>query len=314
MIMTPPDLGRAHRSLVRLGYVGKPSLEEMLQYCQRTSTGAWRKIFTRETAKTKKSLKVRLDGYDGVATAIQYLAPATEAGGGTVCPFATPSCIKLCLGKTSGRMRMPTHKACRIKKYWWWKLGGGQYLARMEQELRAFVKWCERNNYLPSARPNGTSDMPWEITALMTQFPEITWYDYSKWPLEDRLAGMRGEPWPENYTLTYSVSERPDSIANALRYLEQGHSAAIVIGGYDDGINSAKAAVQRLVEHGELAGHPVVDGDKHDVRFLAEERGSWVLLSAKGDAAKDRGGFVYRPSTPGGVVTMSRPDLVTIAA
>ena len=42
-------------------------------------------------AKTRKGEKVK------VLTAIQYLAPATEAGVGNLCPYASEGCITACL-------------------------------------------------------------------------------------------------------------------------------------------------------------------------------------------------------------------------
>ena len=58
----------------------------------------------------------------------------------------------------------------------------------------------------------------------------------------------------------------------------------------------------------------IVDGDAHDVRYAPEERGHWIVLHAKGRAGRDTSGFVYRPATPGGLVTLERQDLVQIRA
>jgi hypothetical protein len=43
-------------------------------------------------------------------------------------------------------------------------------------------------------------------------------------------------------------------------------------------------------------GKPVIDGDKHDARFL-DQAGTIVGLKAKGQAKKDTTGFTVRTST-----------------
>ncbi len=55
----------------------------------------------------------------------------------------------------------------------------------------------------------------------------------------------------------------------------------------------AKVAVEAVLKNGFIGGYPVLEGDETDARFL-DARGHWILLHAKGNAAHDSEGFVYR--------------------
>ena len=81
------------------------------------------------------------------------------------------------------------------------------------------------------------------------------------------------------YDLTFSLNE--SNLHEALEALELGTNVAVVF---------------RLDHLGNLPeffhGIPVIDGDKHDARYL-DRKGVWVGLKAKGDAINDTSGFVY---------------------
>ena len=73
---------------------------------------------------------------------------------------------------------------------------------------------------------------------------DIYWYDYTKVPLEKRSP-------PSNYNLTFSLSEDPESMGRAVRYLEAGHNAAVVVqtaAGMTR--TTAKEASRQIVEAG----------------------------------------------------------------
>jgi hypothetical protein len=104
---------------------------------------------------------------------------------------------------------------------------------------------------------------------VMVAFPELQFYDYTK-----RIARTsRKYPLPPNYHLTLSESEVNQ------RYLSSEVSAniATVFFGPD------------LPNH--WRGRDVIDGTKHDMRFL-DPPGVVVGLLAKGRAKKDTSGFV----------------------
>jgi len=60
-----------------------------------------------------KSVKGEAHGF---LQAMLYLAPATEAGGKTVCPHSTPACQEGCLF-TAGRRKAPRVRDARIRRW-----------------------------------------------------------------------------------------------------------------------------------------------------------------------------------------------------
>ena len=100
----------------------------------------------------------------------------------------------------------------------------------------------------------------------MSLYPEIQFYDYTKWDPSMRKP-------KDNYHLTYSRKE-DDQESTVQRILDDGYNVAVVF--------------DKLPER--FLGHPVLDGDKTDLRFLD---GAGVIgLVAKGEAKKDTSGFV----------------------
>jgi hypothetical protein len=125
----------------------------------------------------------------------------------------------------------------------------------------------------PVVRLNGTTDILWEKHLDMTKYPEIQFYDYTKWGYGQRLT-VKGIP---NYHLTFSKSENTD-----------WHTITMLI---KSGINVAVVFDKIPKEH---LGLPVFNGDNNDLRFL-DPAGHIIGLSAKGKAKKDTSGFVVRP-------------------
>jgi hypothetical protein len=111
---------------------------------------------------------------------------------------------------------------------------------------------------------------------LLQLFPHIQFVDYTKNP--NRMGKT-----PSNLHLTLSYSG--NNLADCLAALKRGHNVAVVFG---EGLPR------------EWHGHPVIDGDLHDLRHLDPicpngERGVVVGLSPKGLTAKrDASGFVVR--------------------
>jgi hypothetical protein len=152
-------------------------------------------------------------------------------------------------------------------------------MAQLARELELLITRALKKGRRPVARLNATSDVYWEQTPIVRfgrtfdgvpqAFPEVTFYDYTK-----AIPRLRRQQ-PSNYHLTFSLAETNDK--HALEALERGFNVAAVLRG----------------DHPEeLWGYPVVDGDKHDYRFL-DPRPSIVALTPKGARARDdRSGFV----------------------
>ena len=208
----------------------------------------------------------------GYLTAILHLAPSGLSGH-QVCPWSSEGCRQACLN-TAGRGRFSNVQDARIRKTKMFFEQRDEFIRLLVNDIQAFVRKCEREGLEPVIRLNGTSDILWERIPIGTHksifqmFPYIQFYDYTKAPPSKR----RAEP---NYSLVYSRASDMQK--------------ADLIGALWDG---GKVAV---VFSGELPayywGYPVVDGDKHDLRFL-DPSGSIIGLSAKGLAKKDTSGFV----------------------
>jgi len=251
-----------------------PQLKNKLRF---TKTGKVRNILT-ESFKTKKGEE------KGVLTAVAHLSPEKESGYNT-CPFAT-NCADTCI-KTTGRMVTDSARIARISRTLFFKMFQEEFFDQLRMELDRHIWLAKVKDMTPAIRPNGTSDVPWEDYGIVQEYESIQWYDYTKYPLERRNP-------PPNYHLTYSLSEEPDSIGRALRYLEAGHNAAAVVqtaAGMTR--TTAKEASRQIVEAGVWNGFPVVSGDEDDIRFW-DPPGHWVVLYAKGPATRDTTGFVQR--------------------
>tara|TARA_R110002167_G_scaffold174992_1_gene374063 strand:+ start:47506 stop:48327 length:822 start_codon:yes stop_codon:yes gene_type:complete len=254
--------------------VDASNLQHQLQF---TKSGRLRKLLG-------SNLKVEKGNKEGVLTAIMHLAPAYESGFNT-CPFAT-NCASVCINKTGQLVTNMAHIA-RVSKTALWKLFPDEFLAQLRMELNQHIYLAGVKGMKPAVRLNGTSDVAWERTGIVDEFPDLTYYDYTKWPLEHRKPGP-------NYHLTYSLSEEELSLVRAVQYLAAGHNAAAVFQSEDGTTRAtAEAAVQRLLKAGRWMGYPITSGDTDDIRF-DDPPGHWIALFAKGPATKDTTGFVRR--------------------
>ena len=124
--------------------------------------------------------------------------------------------------------------------------------------------------------------------------PNTIYYDYTKDPsrMMKFLRAKKGKSsnWPSNYYLTFSLSERNREAAK--RFLKLGGTVAAVF-------NVMKVARAEHPLPKTWAEFQVVDGDKHDYRFL-DEPGVVIGLRAKGEAKFKTTdfGFVIQPDDP----------------
>jgi hypothetical protein len=212
----------------------------------------------------------------GYYTLAQYLSPASESGW-QLCPFRSPACEKACLGHSSGLMITSTSKAARIWRTTLLMTDRQAYAAQAIKELAALERKAIKAGVLPAARPNADSDATWENIrfdgqTIMELFPNIQFYDYTKWPSKFRPASRL----PANYHLTFSRSEIT-TLDDIQAEFDAGRNVAVVF----DEVPT------------EWEGWPVINGDADDLRHL-DPVGVIVGLKAKGAAKKDTAGFVVR--------------------
>ena len=232
----------------------------------------------RKTDRAKilgKSAKIEKSNKAGVLTAVVYLSPFNEAGI-NLCAMATKGCAAACLGHSSGQMVFNQSKTARIKRSLRYHLFRDEFLANLRVELADHRKRADKLGMRHAVRLNGSTDILWERTGIMDKFPDMQFYDYTKYRKDQRPN------LPTNYHLTFSISDRPSSVAEAMTWLRAGHNAAIVVR------NERQA---RFTVAMGWRGFPAIDGDETDIRF-DDPAGHVVTLYAKGAAKKDTSGFV----------------------
>jgi hypothetical protein len=148
-----------------------------------------------------------------------------------------------------------------------------EFMRQLVEDVNKFLRECDRLGKKPALRLNGTSDIQWETIEvdghenIFAMFPQIQFYDYTKIPTR------KVEHIP-NYHLTWSYSEANDKYATLF-----------------DKVSNNIAVVFRDALPKMFKGLKVIDGDKHDMRFLDETQ-VVVGLIEKGEAKKDTSGFV----------------------
>lgn len=216
-------------------------------------------------AKLAKNL-----GYSEIRSYILYMAPASLNGlGVNLCPASTEGCRKACL-YSAGRGAFTNVQEARIRKAKEFIEDTEGFITRLNKELSLLVKKHGKDTI--AVRLNGTTDIAWETYIDMAKYPTIQFYDYTKIP--SRAMKSIGSNWPSNYHLTFSQSEVNQAIAAKLA---------------KEDVNIAVVFRKELPE--TYLGKPVIDGTKHDLRFL-DAKGVVVGLLAKGKARKDCSGFV----------------------
>lgn len=224
-------------------------------------------------AKTVKGQKY------GFMTGILYIAPANISGF-QVCPMAaTAGCENACL-YTAGRGAFNSVQQSRIDKALWFHTERESFMLQVIKDIRKLIRKANEAGMIPLVRLNGTSDIRWENIAvtdngatypnLMSLFPEIQFYDYTKLANRKQL--------PANYDLTFSYSGTPayQKFVNIAR--DNGMRIAVVFR------NAADIPASFL-------GMECIGGDDSDIRHL-EPLGVVVALYAKGQAKNDYTGFV----------------------
>ena len=229
-------------------------------------------------AKTTKG-----DKQEEYVTAILYMTPHITLGQ-NLCPMAEKAgCLKACL-VSAGRGAFTNVQQARQRKAQWFVKDRAGFMATLANDIKRFVKWCDRKGVKPAVRLNGTTDIRYEKIGLeidgqafphiFAAFPQVTFYDYTK------IANRRAVNLIPNYSLTFSYSEASDLYRRQADIaLQSGMNVAVVFRSKE---NIPSTFLQR----------EVIDGDRDDMRFLDPQHGVVVALYAKGKARRDNTGFV----------------------
>lgn len=214
-------------------------------------------------------------------TAIMYLTPWKSAGINVCAMAEVAKCIEPCLN-SAGRGQMSSVQLGRARKTEWFATDREGFMAQVVSDLASFVRYCAKRSVTPCVRPNGTSDIRWELIPVIRDgvkyanmflaFPEIQFYDYTK-IANRKVSGIK------NYHITWSYSAaNPAYSAMADAAKANGMNVAVVF--------RHKANIPA-----SFLGLPTIDGDRDDMRFL-DPKGVVVALYAKGKAKRDTSGFV----------------------
>ena len=227
-------------------------------------------LLSQGSTKIEKSNKLSDEWFSRIV----YLAPDDLADGKrTLCPFAKKAgCSEACLN-TAGHGKFSNVQQARIRKSLLFLNEPQEFMRQLVEDVNKFLRECDRLGKKPALRLNGTSDIQWETIEvdghenIFAMFPQIQFYDYTKIPTR------KVEHIP-NYHLTWSYSESDSKYAALIK-----------------NVSNNIAVVFREALPEVFKGFKVIDGDKHDMRFLDETQ-VVVGLIEKGEAKKDTSGFV----------------------
>ncbi len=227
------------------------------------------KLLTPDFANTKTA---KNQGH-GVLSFIMHLAPH-KLSGFNVCPAASKGCSASCLN-TAGRGRFDSIQESRVRKTLFFFRFKKEFMSKLIKEIKALETKAFKKGLKPVVRLNGTSDLAWESIKLgqsniFELFPNVQFYDYTK--VIHRLPRLNLMQIP-NYHVTFSASESNwDSCLDAFKL---GFNVAVVFNEIPKKYDSM----------------PVFNGDATDLRFK-DPSNHIIGLKAKGDAKKDKTGFV----------------------
>jgi len=229
-------------------------------------------LLSQGSTKINKSNTIQ----DEYFSRILYLAPDNLADGKrTVCPYAKiAKCNEACLN-SAGMGVFSNVQQARVKKTLMFLNETEKFFDLFIKDIDKFVKECDKLGKKPALRLNGTSDIQWETIEvdgyenIFAMYPQIQFYDYTKIP-------TRKVDHIKNYHLTWSYSQANDKYASLFEKVP--YNKAVVF----------MNALPKMFK-----GLKVIDGDKHDMRFL-DKTNSVVGLLAKGKAKQDDTGFVIK--------------------
>lgn len=245
-------------------------------------------LLTTNNAKTKKG-----EAY-GLITFILYMSPHKDNKyGKNLCKSASKGCAEACLfGSGFGGMIPKVAQKRRERTHFLLEDQDGF----MEQLVREISKAREKYGVDNIAiRLNGTSDVAFEdipvrdAANIFEYFPTVQFYDYTK-----RFSRLK-KKLPGNYYLTFSRNEVNEK--RCKEALELGFNVAIVFDQLPD----------------NYYGFEVINGDKHDIRFM-EEGGKVIGLKYKPLTGKGAKAKNLRAKTSGFVVKREDVEIKSNAA
>ena len=219
---------------------------------------------------------------NSLKTFILYLAPHKQNDKNVnICPMASKGCISACL-YTAGRGKFSNVQSARINKTNFYIYDKEMFVLKLASEIIKETNKAKKNKEKIAFRLNGTSDI--DFIYLLQKYAQLNiedlkenavFYDYTK-----ILGKVKKYKNYSNYHLTFSRAEDNNSIAEAA--LSDGANVAIV---FRDGLPRF------------WRGYKVIDGDTSDI-LMIYNKNVILGLKAKGEAKKDKSGFVVDAVNP----------------
>ena len=227
------------------------------------------------------------------------LAPGNMSGF-EVCPRRTPGCSFACVGN-SGMVRVfPNIMEARIAKTRRFFEDRAGFLRQLDTELSHLSAHLAKHKRTAYVRLNAYSDIAFEtlLPQHLAEYGSLRFYDYTKIRQRAVASASRARAFTnprtgeQIYRLCYSLSERVPN-AEALSVLDAGGNVAVV---FSDIKYVPSAGISGPMPSTYL-GREVIDGDKHDNRFI-DPPGTWIGLRLKGQRAERAHAVKTRFATP----------------
>jgi len=225
----------------------------------------------------------------GVRTGVLYLAPANLSGT-ELCHNRTKGCTSGCLF-TSGHGAYENVMLARLRKTMVFNYDRELFMKQLDDDILRLKDDAASKGMIPAVRLNGTSDIDWtkedvfdhNYDNIFNVHKDIHFYDYTK-----KLDILNNSLAIDNYHLTFSRAETGKNHNDCNVALAMGFNLTVVF---------------RKKLPATYLGFPVIDGDRHDVRFWdtfkADEGPIVIGLKAKGRARTDfTSGFVVECPPP----------------
>lgn len=222
-------------------------------------------LLTTQSAKLEHNdTSVHADNYMEV---IMYLMPHRLSGVFNMCPLSTKGCRASCLF-TAGRLGLSPAQTAAYVRTMFLHDHPREFFTLLLAEIESHRKRAVGQGRQLVVRLNGTSDADWlgVIPELADAFPDVQWNEYTK-------------------SFARASRRVPANQFNVFSWSERFHESQI------SGVETNVVVVFRKDLPATFGGRKVVDGDKHDLRFM-DEHGVVVGVRAKGKARRDTTGFV----------------------